>query len=421
MKRLARLFAMMAILVASLAIIPAIGAGVRGAVLAGRGASPQAQSGTVPGTVPTATPTPTPGQVFPTATPPRPRPTPTSTPATSGDEGARRSRAAVQIGSYEVMWVTGNRFSMTIYAVTDNGWLYRSDDDGRSWRLMTTNPHFERFLMSPADPDVLYAGTGMACTSDGVPDGFLFKSTRGGRSWARLEGTANLQPLLAHPTDPDRLLAAGCDGLYSTDDGGSSWSLRGGSSQVNLWGTYGLRAMAAAPLATAPGQTPPHWAYLYASGVDADGVSIVAFSGDEGGTWEQLTPLVNPIPLGLAALEGDPYAAGRLWFADSQGVWSTEDFGASWAFGARGLDIALDSSSDNIPSGLHAIIYHENGTLFLGTARGLHQQLPGSDRWVFVPVDGLGSRSVNGLLVTVSNPRVLWLNSEGGVYRHGIE
>ena len=65
----------------------------------------------------------------------------------------------------EVDKVIGDRLSETIYAYTEQDWLYRSDANGAAWYLVTTGPFVDDFVMSASNPDVLYSGSGVDCRS----------------------------------------------------------------------------------------------------------------------------------------------------------------------------------------------------------------------------------------------------------------
>lgn len=97
----------------------------------------------------------------PTATPTEPAVTPTETITT----GTALSDT-VNIKGYSLKKVIGDRLSSMIYGYTDNGWLFRTPDDGETWMLITTSPSVEDFVMSPAEPNVLFSERwpGLCCS-----------------------------------------------------------------------------------------------------------------------------------------------------------------------------------------------------------------------------------------------------------------
>jgi photosystem II stability/assembly factor-like uncharacterized protein len=134
------------------------------------------------------------------------------------------------------------------------GQVYRSSDKGATWTDTnfahvvqdpndTHRVNGQKMAVDPINPDVVYAGTGQ--------DG-LFVTTNGGTSWDRVsalppsaqDAGSGLYPGISGITfDPtsgtsegktDVIYAASYgNGVYRTDDGGSSWSLLiGGPTDV---------------------------------------------------------------------------------------------------------------------------------------------------------------------------------------------
>lgn len=357
-----------------------------------------------PGTVPTPPGTvPTPPGTVPTPRPPQPTP-PVRT--------FLKDQATIY--PHIIKKVIGDRLSPTIYAFTENGYLYRSDHDGRLWSLVTTAAPVEDFLMSSADPDVLYSGAGVDCRDPRAPNQPFFRSTDGGVTWRELPTAINLRPLLIDPTDPMRLFAADCNMLYLSMDGGRSWQEKPDNAAGQLWLTHRVIGMAAAALIQEDDEAAPtpHWRQLYAIGVDGSGNGVVAFSDDEGETWVNLvdpaTALESP-----SVLVAHQRQTGLIWVVTAQGVWTTSDYGVNWTLYNRGLREFTTLRA----SALNAITYSNDGALYLATARGLYTK-PGADAaWKKVTGTSFDGLYLSGLLLTESNPSLLWVNSaEDGVF-----
>ena len=93
-------------------------------------------------------------------------------------------------------------------------WVAVGPDGGGGWW---------EILVSPSDPDVIYAGSELSG---------LFRSTDAGRSWTAIVGDpVRLQLLAVHPTRPDVLFASygftgngpPLFGLNRSSDGGATW------------------------------------------------------------------------------------------------------------------------------------------------------------------------------------------------------
>jgi photosystem II stability/assembly factor-like uncharacterized protein len=177
----------------------------------------------------------------------------------------------------------------SVIAGTDDG-IFRSDDDGRSWREGSTGltvRHVRWLAHHPARPDHLFAGTEPAAifvSEDGTatwqerpevarlrdrhgwflpysPEAgcvrdFAFHGSRGyaavevggvlrsddyGRTWALAPGSdgepdtghqpepqvhADVHSLEVHPSSPDRVYAPTGGGFYTSSDGGATWQFR---------------------------------------------------------------------------------------------------------------------------------------------------------------------------------------------------
>ena len=360
-----------------------------------------------PGTVPPPPPRPVPPRPQPVVPAPAPAPAPAS--STASDKA--------MIYPHEIEKVIGDRLSPTIYAFTDNGLLYRSNDNGRIWFLIRSKVEVDDFLMSSADPDVLYSGAGANCSDPASSNEPFYQSIDGGYTWEEMPTALNLRPLLIDPADPYRLFATDCNMLYLSSDGGMSWVQKPDNSAAQLWSNYQVVDMAAAALVGDPTPEQPHWDQLYAIGVDASGMGVIAFSGDEGETWANITDL-NRAPEALRVVVAQLKQAGAVWMVSDAGVWATADFGISWKLTSRGLgDLASAGASR-----LHDLTYAYNGKLYLATDRGLYEKTIDGAIWEKTSDTSFGSEKAVSLLLTNSNPEVLWVNTEDeGVFVYRIE
>jgi photosystem II stability/assembly factor-like uncharacterized protein len=374
---------------------------------------------TKPGTVPPPTATAT-RRPWPTATPTRKghyrhRPVATAT-ATPTATPAPRTGELALIDGVSLKLVIGDRLSSTIYAYTQNNWLYRSPDDGVTWQLMTTQPAVQTFIMSAADPNVLYSGQGTLC--DGLPRPLppLYKSSDGGVNWSRLAGGDGLRPLLAHPSDVNSLFAAGCDAPYLSTDGGLTWAAKVDPSIDNLWQTYRVVDMTAAARIGNPPPATPGWGQIFAGAVAADGSGIVVFTNDLGDSWVRLTPNVYPASWGMKALAVDLLTEGLVAFAEPRSVWQTSNYGVNWQITTKGLETVAQRDVAGGVFGLNDLVYHPSGRLYLATVRGLYTREFTAQVWNKITGVGYEESNLTSLLFTETNPGLIWINSDDGVY-----
>lgn len=419
MRSLSRTILLLPALLLALVLIPtvvmsaagsAIGASIADTSLSAGGfdqnsvASMQRPPGTVP---PPPSPLPSP---LPPPVPPRPRPIP---PAPAPTPAVASNKAMIY--PHEIEKVIGDRLSPTIYAFTSNGSLYRSDDDGRIWFLIRAQVEVDDFLMSSADPNVLYSGNGVDCSDPSAANEPFYQSLDGGYTWDEMPTAINLRPLLIDPADPYRLFAADCTMLYLSEDGGMSWVEKPDNSAAQLWMSYHVVDMASASLVGDPPPAQPHWQQIYAIGVDANGEGVIAFSGDAGDTWANITD-PNQTPEAPSVVVAQLKQAGAVWMIAGNGVWATTDFGINWGLTNRGLS-SLASAGN-----LNDLTYAFNGKLYLATTRGLYEKDLNAKAWEKTNKTAFGNENLVSLLLTDSNPNMLWINTKDeGVFIYRIE
>ncbi len=121
--------------------------------------------------------------------------------------------------------------------------VLRSDDGGRTWDRSPdgavrfpedTGRSLEAvwsLAPSPADPDVVWAGTEPSALFRSTDRGESFRMVRAlwdhphREQWGAGFGGQAIHTLLPHPTDPDRLVVAmSTGGVYRTFDGGQTWA-----------------------------------------------------------------------------------------------------------------------------------------------------------------------------------------------------
>lgn len=112
-----------------------------------------------------------------------------------------------------------------VYAIVDakQGGLYRSDDAGATWTLVSADAriwgrgwYFCKVVVDPKNADIVY-----------VSNTSLYRSTDGGRSWTAIKGAPggdDYHQAWIAPEDPKRMILASDQGAVITLDGAETWS-----------------------------------------------------------------------------------------------------------------------------------------------------------------------------------------------------
>jgi uncharacterized protein (TIGR03437 family) len=261
------------------------------------------------------------------------------------------------------------RNDSVIYLLAPGGGVWKTQDGGAFWTPITDSlPSLQLCAMAidSRSPDVLYLGTGDIQSPR--PFQSVARSSDGGRTWA-LQARFTNQPVCAlavDPTNSARVLAGSGEGLFLSQDSGTTWSkvlstgvtsIAFDSQGVAYAGTLGDRDHAVSrssdngrtwtdlPLSdnTTPSGVQTTWvnvtatatavsvivSYQAAAQSSSSSLSLMDFyrSTDSGNTWS--TPLRigdahPPVQLISDTISGNLYVVGNS-------VFSSTDQGSSWS------------------------------------------------------------------------------------------
>ena len=128
----------------------------------------------------------------------------------------------------------------TMYAAFGSGNLWKTTNNGVSWRPMFENQASHGIgdiALAPSNPNVIYLGTGESlkkARNFTIPGTGVYRSDDGGENWCHLglNDSWHIGEIAVHPQNPDVALVAVLGhfwssnpnrGLYRTDDGGETW------------------------------------------------------------------------------------------------------------------------------------------------------------------------------------------------------
>lgn len=244
-------------------------------------------------------------------------------------------------------------------AVT-NGGLHRSTNGGRAWRAVDRGLDSEAIQAVAFSPEFAVDGVVLAATEDlGI-----FRSTDRGASWKEASSGLENRSINAVWFSPayasDRTIFAGSagNGVYRSTDGGTSWHpstgdgidsaavmalvsdpsgavVTAGTHQGGLWrstdhgvtwahASEGVAARSMSVVAVSPAFADDQT--LYAAGVE-DGVLRTL---DGGASWESVGSGLPGSQVLSLALAPDHAASGTIHVVLAEGIYRSDDRGASW-------------------------------------------------------------------------------------------
>ncbi len=235
----------------------------------------------------------------------------------------------------------------TFYFGACAGGVWKSDDGGTYWRNISdgyfSSAAVGAIAVSSSDPNVIFVGTGEACTRGNVSAGDgVYRSTDGGRTWSHvgLKETKHISRVRIHPTNPDIVYVAALGdifgdseerGVFRTTDGGESWE------RV----LHGDERSGAADLTMDPNNPRIMFAALWDArrkpwNFSSGGPGSALYRTTDGGdTWECLNGNKG-LPGGIKGRMGvavSPAKDGRVWAiieAEDRGLYRSDDLGATW-------------------------------------------------------------------------------------------
>jgi photosystem II stability/assembly factor-like uncharacterized protein len=232
------------------------------------------------------------------------------------------------------------------YVGTAGGGLWKTVNGGDSW-----DPIFEHgpsgsigaIELSPANPQVIWLGTGETDLRNGAIDGDgLFRSMDGGKSWQEMgfANTGQIGAISVDPRDPNVVVVGVLGhisgpnqqrGVFRSTDGGKTWS-----KVLYVDATTGC-----IQIVRVPGSPKTLFAAMFHIirypwlTIEAGSGSGIYRSTDGGATWHKLTRGLPQGPLGRIALAVAPSNPKRIYamiYAEHGRLWMSNDEGDSWSF-----------------------------------------------------------------------------------------
>lgn len=237
-----------------------------------------------------------------------------------------------------------------IWAGSAGGGVWQSSDAGVTW---TTQWHSQDILnigslaLDPQDPNTIYCGTGEGdLSADSYPGVGLYRSSDGGATWSQLAtpsadgipgriGTVAVDPfdskhIMLGGVGYNETSASGKDlgGLYTSRDGGLTWTRETFFTQNNYWGHRVVFH-------------PANKGQIFVTVTEQGANNGIWLSKDGGATWAHITAtLPDPASFGRTSLAISPSDPNVIYaFAQNEnsgnsdlllGVFRSTDGGNTW-------------------------------------------------------------------------------------------
>ena len=210
----------------------------------------------------------------------------------------------------------------TWFIGTATGGVWKTSDGGNSFTNLTPDiPYLSTttLVMSPANTNTIYVGTGESFSGRFNTGGGIFKSNNKGQTWEQMGSTSEsldfryVNRLVIDPENENIVLAATSTGIFKTTNGGANWVKKYENSNVedldadpnNFSILYGCINSVGVVKSTDAGESwnlssegitngyrfelaisPSNPDKIYVSGEFTDEVSVVYVSSDGAQSWE---------------------------------------------------------------------------------------------------------------------------------------
>lgn len=236
----------------------------------------------------------------------------------------------------------------TFYFGACAGGVWKTVDGGMYWECVSdgffNTAAIGALEVAPADPNVIYAGTGETTIRIDVSHGDgVYKSSDAGRTWTHigLSDTRFIGKIRTHPQNPDIVWVAALGhafgpneerGVFKSVDGGATW--RKVLYKSDKAGAVDLTVDPNNPrmLYVAIWEAYRSFWQISSGGPD----SSLWMSADGGETWTDITDRPG-LPKGIKgkmAVAASPAQSGRVWalieHAKEGGLYRSDNYGATW-------------------------------------------------------------------------------------------
>ncbi len=208
--------------------------------------------------------------------------------------------------------------------------VIKSADGGTTWNAVNTglaDLYVGSLRMHPSNPDILFAATGNnACSADSG-GGFisgLFKTANGGGAWTKVVSNDILTTVNFSTSNPLIVYAGSSVAFYRSQDGGTTWSTLRNSG--GIWGPAGIRAGVPIDVTVSYDDANTLYANAYGGGLFK--------STDGANTWVAWSKGYTGAD--LHGVDVDPTTSGLVYVIGRSGPFKSANGGDDWTGIATG-------------------------------------------------------------------------------------
>ncbi len=292
---------------------------------------------------------------------------------------------------------TGFAYDLAINATNPQQlWVARGDgvwtsgDRGLHWSNSIATP-VTVIVEDPANPAVLYAGTGY---------GRIFRTPDSGTTWPEITGNlfaGQVFSIAINPSQTSQLLVGGAAGVSGSSNSGTVWSVQ----QAGLISTYVDAFSADASADRIYMEIPSGGIYYTAAG------ATTATAVNNAGLAQLSSP---PTSLYLSAMLAQP---GSLWASQSTGLTHSMDGGNSW--------LQVVQVAPTPPYQLFAMASAPNApqTILAASSSALYRSIDGGALWTQV-TSGMPAGTISRLFIASADPTMAYAYVSGATANPGV-
>ncbi|MBT6328946.1 MAG: glycosyl hydrolase [Kordiimonadaceae bacterium] len=283
----------------------------------------------------------------------------------------------------DIIWVgTGENNGGRHIAFGDG--VYKSENGGKSWKNMGlgASEHVGDIVIHPTDSDTVWVSAQGPLWSKGGERG-VYKTTDGGQTWnnvLEIDEWTGVGSLAMDPSNPDKLYAAAWQrqrtiaalmdtgpgsALYTSDDGGETWSkMTEGLPKGNM-GKMGITV------------SPINTDVVYAV-IELDQKKGGFYrSTNKGASWSKMSDQMSggTGPHYYQEIFADPHTYGRIYMVNAQSYYSDDD-GKTWA--------NVNTTNRHVDD--HAFAFHptDKDFILIGSDGGVYESRDDMTSWRFM-------------------------------------